>query len=91
MRRAKARWTLFLVMVAPKFGPGVPERKANIMQPSSVPRLFCFGLGFSPLAFVDLVGPEGWRIAGTTRGPEKAERLARAGDRNLPVRPGASP
>ena len=49
------------------------------MQPSSVPRLFCFGLGFSPLAFVDLVGPEGWRIAGTTRGPEKAERLRARG------------
>jgi nucleoside-diphosphate-sugar epimerase len=66
-------------MVAPKFGPGVPERKANIMQPSSVPRLFCFGLGFSPLAFVDLVGPESWHIAGTTRGAEKAAALRAKG------------
>src|SRR4051794_13487796 len=66
-------------MVAPKFGPGVPECKAYIMQPPSAPRLFCFGLGFSPLAFVDLVKPEGWRIAGTTRSPEKAAALKARG------------
>jgi nucleoside-diphosphate-sugar epimerase len=87
---------LFLVMVAPKFGPGVPECKANIMQRPSAPRLFCFGLGFSPLAFIDLVGPEGWRIAGTTRGTEKAERLRAQGietflfDRGRPLDDAAS-
>ncbi|WP_158044640.1 SDR family oxidoreductase [Skermanella pratensis] len=46
------------------------------MQQPQTPRLFCFGLGFSPLAFIDLTrrehGPEGWRIAGTTRSPDKA-------------------
>ena len=76
---------VFWAVMAPEFGPGVPERKANIMQRPSVPRLFCFGLGFSPLAFIDLVGPEGWRIAGTTRRPEKLRGIAGAGDRNLPV------
>ena len=49
------------------------------MQRPSAPRLFCFGLGFSPLAFIDLVRPEGWRIAGTTRSPEKAEALRERG------------
>lgn len=53
------------------------------MQQPQTPRLFCFGLGFSPLAFIDLVrrehGPEGWRIAGTTRSPDKAAALSARG------------
>ncbi|EWY40343.1 epimerase [Skermanella stibiiresistens SB22] len=49
------------------------------MQPPPTPRLFCFGLGFSPLAFIDLVQPEGWRVAGTTRGADKAAALAARG------------
>jgi nucleoside-diphosphate-sugar epimerase len=49
------------------------------MESQSLPRLFCFGLGFSPMAFIDLVEPEGWRIAGTTRSPDKAAALGLRG------------
>ncbi|HEY4136804.1 MAG TPA: SDR family oxidoreductase [Alphaproteobacteria bacterium] len=41
------------------------------------PRLFCFGLGTSALAFARLLQAEGWAIAGTCRSDEKAARLAK--------------
>lgn len=40
-----------------------------------MPRLFCFGLGFSALTLARRLRAEGWSIAGTTRTAEKAERL----------------
>ena len=43
------------------------------------PRLFCFGLGYSPLVLAGRLLPRGWRVAGTTRSPEKAASLAERG------------
>ncbi len=39
------------------------------------PRLFCFGLGYSARALVDIVRAEGWAVAGTCRGAEKHAAL----------------
>jgi nucleoside-diphosphate-sugar epimerase len=46
---------------------------------SRPPRLFCFGLGFSALVLARRKRDAGWRVAGTTRDPAKAERLAAEG------------
>ena len=46
---------------------------------SSTPRLFCFGLGFSALALARRLIAAGWSVAGTTRSPEKAAELRKAG------------
>jgi nucleoside-diphosphate-sugar epimerase len=43
------------------------------------PRLFCFGLGYTALALARSVAAEGWRIAGTTRDPDRQARLAAEG------------
>lgn len=43
------------------------------------PRLFVFGLGFSALALARGLLAEGWRVAGTCRGAEKAAALAAEG------------
>jgi nucleoside-diphosphate-sugar epimerase len=54
-------------------------------------RLFCFGLGYTALALARDLAAEHWRIAGTTRDPDKQERLAAAGfdvhlfDRDRPL------
>lgn len=56
-----------------------------------MPRLFCFGLGFSALTLARRLIGEGWQVAGTTRGPDKAARLraegieVRAFDRGRPL------
>jgi nucleoside-diphosphate-sugar epimerase len=53
--------------------------------------LFCFGLGYSALAFSRRLRAEGWRIAGTCREPARAAALAAEGievlafDRNRPL------
>lgn len=41
-------------------------------------RLFVFGLGYSALVFARRARARGWRVAGTTRSPEKARALADA-------------
>ena len=41
--------------------------------------LFCFGLGYSALVLARRLRDRGWRVSGTTRSPEKAEKLTRAG------------
>ena len=43
------------------------------------PRLFCFGLGFSAAFLAAELRAAGWHVAGTTRSPEQAEALRRAG------------
>jgi nucleoside-diphosphate-sugar epimerase len=43
------------------------------------PRLFAFGLGYSALALAQTLQVSGWRIAGTTRNPEKRAELAATG------------
>jgi nucleoside-diphosphate-sugar epimerase len=43
------------------------------------PRLFCFGLGYSALVLGRRLGRAGWRLAGTTRSPDKAAALAAEG------------
>jgi nucleoside-diphosphate-sugar epimerase len=42
-------------------------------------RLFCFGLGYSALALARRLRAKGWTIAGTCRGEDKREALAREG------------
>lgn len=42
-------------------------------------RLFCFGLGFCATALAAELLGEGWRVAGTVRGEDKARRLRRQG------------
>lgn len=49
------------------------------MTPSSLPRLFCFGLGYTASALAATLAGEGWRIAGTVRSPERVASLARRG------------
>ncbi|PWR21104.1 SDR family oxidoreductase [Zavarzinia aquatilis] len=44
-----------------------------------MPRLFCFGLGYSALALAQRLGPRGFAIAGTVRTADKAERLRAQG------------
>jgi nucleoside-diphosphate-sugar epimerase len=41
--------------------------------------LFCFGMGYTALAFAQALAAEGWRVAGTTRDPAKRARLAGEG------------
>ena len=54
-------------------------------------RLFCFGLGFSARALAGRLRDAGWRLAGTTRGPDKAAALRAEGfevfafDRDRPL------
>jgi nucleoside-diphosphate-sugar epimerase len=56
-----------------------------------MPRLFCFGLGYTALALGRLLAVEDWRIAGTTRSPDKQAKLASEGfdvflfDRDRPL------
>jgi nucleoside-diphosphate-sugar epimerase len=42
-------------------------------------RLFCFGLGYTALALARQLRTGGWRIAGTTRAPDKQAHLAEEG------------
>src|SRR5690606_22523614 len=42
-------------------------------------RLFVFGLGFSALTLARRLTANGWKVAGTVRSAEKAERLAADG------------
>ncbi len=42
-------------------------------------RLFCFGYGFSASVLARRLRPRGWRIAGTTRSPEKRAALQAEG------------
>src|SRR5262249_45862964 len=41
--------------------------------------LFCFGLGYSALAFARALQESGWQVAGTCRGPGKQAARARLG------------
>ena len=43
------------------------------------PLLFCFGLGYSALAFARALQESGWQVAGSCRSPEKQAALARLG------------
>ena len=43
-------------------------------MPHENPKLFCFGLGYSSMALARRLMPEGWKIAGTCRSEESAER-----------------
>lgn len=45
----------------------------------AAPRLFCFGLGYTAEAMARHVMARGWRVAGTTRSPDKAARLSALG------------
>ncbi|MFQ5773423.1 MAG: SDR family oxidoreductase [Kiloniellaceae bacterium] len=47
-------------------------------------RLFCFGLGYSAQTLAGRLRARGWRIAGTTRGVDKAAALRAAGIEALP-------
>lgn len=55
-------------------------------------KLFCFGMGFSARLVADQLAADGWKIAGTTRTEEKAERLEQQGyeavlfDDNHPIK-----
>ncbi len=42
-------------------------------------RLFCFGLGYSAARFAERLRAEGWAVAGTCRGAEKAMALSARG------------
>lgn len=44
-----------------------------------MPRLFCFGLGFSGLTLARQLVADGWEVAGTTRSAEKSAELAHLG------------
>ncbi len=44
-----------------------------------MPRLFCFGLGFSALTFARRMQQQGWQVAGTCRSEDKAEVLRTEG------------
>jgi len=46
---------------------------------SQTPSFFCFGLGYSARLLAERLLARGWRVAGTTRSPEKAVALAEAG------------
>jgi nucleoside-diphosphate-sugar epimerase len=55
------------------------------------PRLFCFGLGYSARRLAERCRARGWRVAGTTRDKDAADRLRAAGfdvflfDRDRPL------
>jgi nucleoside-diphosphate-sugar epimerase len=61
-----------------------------------MPRLFCFGLGYTALALARGLMAEGWRIAGTTRNADKQSELASEGyevllfDRDRPLHDAAA-
>jgi nucleoside-diphosphate-sugar epimerase len=42
-------------------------------------RLFCFGLGYSAQVLARRLAAKGWQVAGTTRSPTKAQKLAGLG------------
>lgn len=42
-------------------------------------RLFCFGLGYTTTALARALLADGWQVAGTTRSPDKRDRLAAEG------------
>jgi nucleoside-diphosphate-sugar epimerase len=42
-------------------------------------RLFCFGLGYTARVLAGRLLAQGWQVAGTTRGEDEAEALARSG------------
>lgn len=44
-----------------------------------VSTLFCFGLGYSALVLAHRLKAQGWTVRGTTRSPDKAERLRAEG------------
>ncbi len=44
-----------------------------------MPELFCVGLGYSARALARRLAEQGWRVSGTTRGADKAGRLAEQG------------
>ena len=44
-----------------------------------LPRLFCFGLGYSALVFARAMKARGWEVAGTVRGAQKAAALRAEG------------
>lgn len=44
-----------------------------------MPRLFCFGLGYTAQALAVRLRAEGWSVAGTARTPESRDALAAAG------------
>ncbi len=44
-----------------------------------MPRLFCFGLGYTALALARRLRADGWAVAGTCRGEDKRARLADQG------------
>lgn len=56
-----------------------------------MPRLFCFGLGYTALALARSAAADGWSVAGTCRGEDKRRALADAGfdaylfDRDAPL------
>lgn len=64
-----------------------------MIDPHPLPagRLFIFGLGYTSLRLADRLRAQGWSVAGTTRGAEKAAALRAAGidaftfDRNQPL------
>lgn len=47
--------------------------------PQPAPHLFVFGYGYSAAALGRLLLPQGWRITGTTRNPDKAARMESEG------------
>lgn len=53
--------------------------KAGEEAAGAVPRLFCFGLGFSAATLGRRLQRAGWRIAGTCRSADKQRRLQAAG------------
>ena len=55
------------------------KRFRKAPKEEQAPRLFCFGLGYSAMALVRRLQARGWRVAGTSRAPSKAERLRAAG------------
>lgn len=60
-----------------------------------MPHLFCFGLGFSALALIDRLRPDGWTVAGTCRTEAKCREMAARGiaahlfDGSAPLEPAA--
>ncbi len=56
-----------------------PDTKKKAGIDVSSYRLFCFGLGFSALAFARCVQAQGWHVAGTCRTAEKADALKAQG------------
>jgi nucleoside-diphosphate-sugar epimerase len=48
------------------------------VRPPASRKLFVFGLGYTALVFARRARAKGWRVAGTTRAPEKARALAEA-------------